>query len=331
MPAMPPEYDSFARPDGPSPMARGVILLAVYNGAAHLAEQVQSFAEQTCTDWDMIASDDGSTDASQALLTEIATRWMADAQSPHAVTLLDGPRQGFVRNFFHLMVHVPQTAGWAALSDQDDVWFPDKLERALRALAALPPDCPALYCARSMICDDALRPIKVSTLFRRPTGFRNALVQSVGGGNTMVLNRAALDLVCAAVTEARDAAAHDWWLYQIVTACGGTILRDPDPVLLYRQHGGNAIGANTSVKGRLYRLLFIMGRRFSAWNDINLRALTASAHRFTPEERRVLDSYAAARQGGLWARLRALWASGVYRQSRRGTVALYIACMLNRL
>jgi glycosyltransferase involved in cell wall biosynthesis len=312
-------------------MGRGVILLAVYNGAAHLAEQVQSFADQTCPDWDMIASDDGSTDASPALLAEIAARWGANAQTPHAVTLLDGPRRGFVRNFFHLLHHVPQTASWAALSDQDDVWFPDKLARAQAALAALPQDRPALYCARSLICDEALSPVRVSTLFQRPVGFRNALVQSVGGGNTMVLNRAALDLVRAAVTEAEEAAAHDWWLYQIITACGGTILRDPDPVLFYRQHGGNAIGANTSVKGRLYRLLFIMGRRFSAWNEINLRALAASAHRFTPEARQVLDSYAAARQGGLGARLRALWASGVYRQSRRGTVALYVACLLKRL
>lgn len=309
-------------------MGRGVILLAVYNGAAHLAEQVQSCADQTCADWDMIASDDGSTDASLVILAETARRWQA---ARHAVTLLDGPRRGFVRNFFHLLHHVPRAAGWAALSDQDDVWFPDKLARAQAALAALPQDRPALYCARSLICDEALRPVRVSTLFQRPTEFRNALVQSVGGGNTMVLNRAALDLVRAAVSEAEDAAAHDWWLYQIVAACGGTILRDPDPVLFYRQHGGNAIGANTSVKGRLYRLLFIMGRRFAAWNDINLRALTASAHRFTPEARQVLASYGAARQGGLWARLRALWASGVYRQSRRGTVALYIACLLNRL
>lgn len=308
-------------------LGRGVILLAIYNGAAHLEEQVQSFAGQTRTDWDMIVSDDGSSDGSLEILTET----IRSLSPHHQVHLMTGPGCGFVRNFFHLLRQAPADVGWAALSDQDDVWFPEKLARATEALATLPAGQPGLYCARSLICDETLNPIRVSTLFRRPVGFRNALVQSVGGGNTMVLNRAALDLVRAAVVEAEDAAAHDWWLYQLISACGGIILRDPDPVLFYRQHGGNAIGANTSARGRLYRLLFIMGRRFSAWNDLNLRALNASRHRFTAEAQGVLDHYGAARHGGLWSRLRALRASGVYRQSRRGTLALYIACFLNRL
>lgn len=301
--------------------------MAVYNGAAHLAEQMDSFTAQTCDAWDLIVSDDGSTDASAALLAAQAAEW----QGRHEVRVLAGPRGGFVRNFFHLLRHVPDSAQWAALSDQDDVWFPDKLARARAALSRLPAGQPGLYCARSLICAADLRPLHNSTLFRRPVGFGNALVQSVGGGNTMMLNRAAIDLAQAALTEASNAAAHDWWLYQIITACGGTVLREGAPVLLYRQHGKNAIGANTSARGRIYRLLFIMGRRFSAWNDLNLAALAASRHRFTPQALQQLDRYAAARRGGLWARLTALWASGVYRQSRRGTLALFVACTIRRL
>ena len=74
-----------------------------------------------------------------------------------------------------------------------------------------------------------------------------------------------------------------------------------------------------------------MGRRFAAWNEINLETLAASRHRFTPEAQRALDAYTAARRGGLIARLRALRASGVYRQSRHGTLALYLACLIHRL
>lgn len=312
--------------EGATP-ARGVILLALYNGAAHLEEQLDSLAAQTRDDWDLIVSDDGSQDAGPAILDRVTAGW----QGRHRVTRMQGPCRGFVRNFFHLLRQVPPGVSWVALSDQDDVWFPDKLARACDALSHLPPGQPGLYCARSQICDINLKPLRISTLFRRPTGFRNALVQSVGGGNTMVLNRAALDLVQAALTEAKDAAAHDWWLYQIITACGGTIVRDSAAVLAYRQHGQNAIGANTSAKSRLYRILFIMGRRFAAWNEINLETLAASRHRFTPEAQRALDAYTAARRGGLIARLRALRASGVYRQSRHGTLALYLACLIHRL
>ena len=307
--------------------APGVIVMAVYNGAAYLGQQLDSLAAQTEAGWDLIASDDGSGDGSLEILAARAQDW----QGRHRLTVLSGPRQGFVRNFFHALRHVPPGTAWVALSDQDDVWFPEKLTRAQVALSRLPASQPALYCARSLICDAALRPLHPSRPFQRPAGFANALVQSVGGGNTMMLNRAALDLVRAALDEAGDAAAHDWWLYQIITACGGTIVQDPDPVLFYRQHGGNAIGTNTTLRGWIYRALFIMGRRFSVWNDTNLRALAACRHRFTPQAGRVLDHYAAARRGGVVARLLALHASGVYRQNRRGTLALFVACLLGRL
>lgn len=313
-------------PDGQG--AGLVILMASFNGAAHLAEQLDSFAAQDDPDWDLIVSDDGSRDETLAILRHRAATWQG---AGHRVTLLPGPRRGFVANFFHLLCQVPDTARFAALSDQDDVWFPDKLSRAKAALAAGPQDRPVLYCARSQICDGSLCPLRLSTLFTRPADFRNALVQSIGGGNTMVLNRAAIDLVQAAIPEAKTAAVHDWWLYQIVTACGGVILSDPEPVLHYRQHGGNAIGANTSAQARIRRILFILGRRFAGWNAANLAALAASRHRFTPGARQVLDHYAAARHGPPWRRLRALRASGVHRQSRGGTLALYVACLLGRI
>jgi glycosyltransferase involved in cell wall biosynthesis len=305
---------------------RVAILLALYNGAAHLAEQLDSYAAQSLPDWALIVSDDGSTDGTGAILDRFAA-----AHPDRRITRQAGPGQGFVRNFFSLLRSVPADVPHAALSDQDDVWFPDKLARAVAALAAVPPGVPGLYCAGSLICDAALRPLGESAPFPRPPAFRNALVQSIGGGNTMVLNRAALDLVRAAVDEAQDAVAHDWWLYQIITGCGGQVIRDPQPVLHYRQHGANLIGANLSLRARLGRIRFILGRRFCDWNDINLAALHRSRHRLTPEARAALDAYSAARQGGLVARLSRLRASGVWRQSRAGTAALYLACGLRRI
>ncbi|MFN4056643.1 MAG: glycosyltransferase [Roseinatronobacter sp.] len=315
---------------GPDPQIqirpRILILLAVYNGAEHLSRQLDSYLDQTDPDWDLLASDDTSLDDSRTILDDFATR-----APGHSVTVLTGPGRGAVGNFFHLLAQVPEGTELVALSDQDDVWHPGKLARARAALAQLDPATPALYCAGSIICAADLTPVRRSPTFHRPPHFRNALVQSVGGGNTMMLNRAAIDLVRLAVTEAQEAAMHDWWLYQIITACGGQVLRDPEPVLDYRQHAGNVIGANTTLRGQIYRMLFIMGRRFADWNAINLRGLHATRHRFTPEACNILDHYSAARTGPVLARLRALRASGVYRQHRKGTIALYIACLLGRL
>lgn len=306
------------------------ILLALHQGAAHLQVQLDSYLEQSHDDWSLIVSDDGpgpgADDGSAAIIARFAA-----AHPDRRVDYGAGPRRGFAANFLALLERVPGTARLAALSDQDDAWYPDRLARAHAMLAGVPDDVPAVYCARTMVCDADLRPLYPSTDFRQPPAFRNALVQSIGGGNTMALNCAAIALARAAAPEAREIVAHDWWLYQIVTGVGGRILRDPDPAVFYRQHRGNAIGANQSLRARILRIGAVLGGRFRDWNRINMAALAGSAHRFTPEAQEVLSHFAAARRGPLSARMRALHAAGVWRQSRAGTLALYLACLTNRL
>ncbi len=302
------------------------IFLALYQGAPYLQAQLDSFAAQTHKSWSLIVSDDGSTDDGLDILRRF------QAQHPHRqVHCRAGPQQGFVRNFLSLIQAAPDDLAFAALSDQDDIWFPNKLERAVRLLSDFPETQPVLYCASTVICNQQLSPIGRSPDFPRAPGFNNALVQSIGGGNTMVLNRAALDLARTAVEEATDPVAHDWWLYQLITGCGGHVIHDPAPVLSYRQHSGNLIGANLSLRAKLMRFMALLGGRFQRWNEIGLTALQGSMHRFTPQAQTTLTHYKAARTGPVWHRLRSLKASQVYRQSVLGTIALYLACLFNRI
>lgn len=318
-----------------APEPEVAILLALYRSEAFLPEQLASYAAQSHRNWRLIASDDtpdGPFPPSRAALDALR---LAVPERP--VELRAGPGQGFAANFLSLLQAVPPDLPYAALSDHDDVWFSDRLARGVAALAAAgaeAPGVPLLYCARTEICDADLTPRGPSPEFHRPPDFRNALVQSIGGGNTMMLNRAALDLAAAAAEEARAAGGpvvHDWWLYQIITGCGGRVIRDNQPVLFYRQHSGNIIGANRSLPARLFRFATVLGGRFRRWNAQNQVTLAASAHRFTPAARAVLADFAAARRGWPLARLHALRASGVYRQGRLGTLALYLACLGGRM
>lgn len=302
------------------------ILLAVYNGERHLEEQLASYGAQSHAHWSLVVSDDGSTDASAHIVSRFA-----NAHPHHDIRQVAGPAQGFARNFLSLLAEAPQGVACVALSDQDDVWYPDRLARGLSALGAVSDQRPALYCARTRICSEDLTPHGLSPEFPRRPDFRNALVQSIGGGNTMMLNRAGLELARAAAAEAGDVVAQDWWLYQLVTGCGGVVINDPAPVLDYRQHAHNAIGANLSSRAQLARLWQLLNGRFRQWNAINLAALSRSAHRFTPEARETLARFSRARQNGPVARLRALRQAGVYRQHWSGTVALYLAAALGRL
>lgn len=296
------------------------ILLALHNGGRFLPTQLASIARQRGVDWRLTVSDDGSTDAGPESLRAFA------ATRPHRrIELMAGPGQGAAANFLRLLHAVPEDTAFAAFCDQDDAWLPGKLARATAHLAVQSPWRPALYCGRTIVCDEALRPLGLSPLFSRPPSFPNALAQSIAGGNTMVLNRAALRLARSAAGEAGAVVMHDWWLYQLITGAGGTVIYDPVPQVLYRQHGTNAVGANGGWPARLSRALRVGQGVLRDWNGTNIAALRASAHRLTPANRVLLETFAQARQAPFAARMRGLARAGLHRQTRGGNASYWCA------
>ena len=241
----------------PVPAATRIrILLATYNGEKYLGEQLKSLEDQQVSAAiDIVASDDGSTDTTAAILEDWRRRWSAGAFSA-----VEGPRRGFAETFRALMAMPAPDADYVAFCDQDDVWMPRKLAAALAVLAC--DTGPALYCARTLRVDEALGPIGHSPLFRRPPHFRNALVQSIAGGNTMVMNRAAFALVAESVRRT-SFVSHDWWCYLLVSGAGGRVHYDPIPHIAYRQHDANAVGDNVGWRARWQRLRMSLEGRFA--------------------------------------------------------------------
>ncbi|WP_420342206.1 glycosyltransferase [Paenirhodobacter sp.] len=304
-----------------------LVLMAVRNGGKNLREQLDSLAAQEHRRWSLLVSDDGSTDDSREILADFA-------REGHDVTVLPGPCTGPADNFLSLLRRAGpflQAESLIALCDQDDVWFPGRLSFGLEQLAPLDPARPAMVFHFTLITDAALRNPRRSAARPRAPGFRNALVQNIASGNTILLNRAGTDLVCAAAMEPEGVVMHDWWIYQIVTGAGGIAIQDPREVLYYRQHGNNEIGANDGWRDKAVRMALLFQGRFRAWNATNVAALEASAHRLTPENRALMGLFRDVREGGLGRRLRALWRARLYRQSVSSTIALWVATVLRRM
>jgi glycosyltransferase involved in cell wall biosynthesis len=304
--------------------------MATWNGAAFLDAQLASIAAQTHGTWTLTASDDGSCDATHTMLAQFA-RARPDGQ----VRVRSGPRRGSTANFLSMLAEGPGAAEVVALSDQDDIWLPEKLARAVRALAACDPARPALYGARTVIADRSGRATGLSPRFRRPPCFGNALVQSLAGGNTMAMNHAAARLAehaaRAATAAGCEPACHDWWLYQLVSGAGGQVIYDPEPVLLYRQHGANQIGANGSTVARLRRIRMLLAGRFARWTDMNLAALAPVADCLTEDARRRIAALQDVRaRRGLQA-VAALAGAGLARQTTGGSLSLALAAAIGRL
>lgn len=300
------------------------ILLGVRDGERFLAEQLQSYTEQTHRDWSVHVSDDGSSDKTVDVIKEFAGRVVQE------VTFRCGPRTGAGANFLSLLRDRRIEADYFAFSDQDDVWHAKKLDRAINVLQTAPRGQPALYCSRTELIDEAGCPLGYSTAFKRPPSFQNALVQNVGGGNTMVFNRLARDLL----RHVPDGAvvAHDWLTYLVVSAAGGMIFYDQAPSLKYRQHRDNLIGSNVGVRAVALRAKMVLAGRWQGWNSLNLKVLEHLLDHITDENRRVLDRFVEMRRAeGLPQRLWNLWRSGVYRQTPLGNLALTLAVVANKI
>ncbi|MGH1330018.1 MAG: glycosyltransferase [Paracoccaceae bacterium] len=300
--------------------------MALHNGAQYLGAQMASIHAQEGVRWQLVVSDDGSKDAGPNTLRKM--------RRAAAIKMQKGPQNGFAANFMSLLRGLPDRPGFVALSDQDDHWLPDKLSRAVFALQQVPPAIPALYCARSVITDANLRDPRLSPRFQRPAILRNALVQNIVAGNTVVLNPAAAKLLRDCAREAEGIGtpvSHDWWMYQIICAVGGKVIFDPAPALLYRQHGGNAVGANRGMRAGLRRVNQVLSGHFGTWCATNLHVLSASMHRFTPQAKRELFLLRQLQSRALPKRIQALIKLRPYRQSLFGTATIIGAVLLGLL
>ncbi|WP_084591495.1 glycosyltransferase family 2 protein [Gilvimarinus agarilyticus] len=311
---------SHHKPVNDTTPASVAILMATYDGQEFLPEQLSSLQSQTHQHWSLWVSDDGSSDNTLNILKEF--------QAEHSKTPLNithGPQQGFASNFLSLVCNQNIQADYFAFCDQDDIWEPQKLERALTKLADVPDGIPALYCSRTaLICEKGTL-IGTSPLFQREPCFANALVQSIAGGNTIVINKAARELLSQVGMV--DIVSHDWWAYLMVSGSGGKIIYDDYTSVRYRQHSQNLVGGSVSAAARFRRVHMLLRGRFKHWNDRNISALVKAEHLLTEESHAILQQFKYARRH--W--LRAPWhlhQSGIYRQTPISSTALYVAAAM---
>jgi glycosyltransferase involved in cell wall biosynthesis len=301
------------------------ILMATYNGSNYLSEQLLSIENQTYQNWRLIVSDDGSDDLTLVVLKEFQSKWGHDK-----LLILEGPRKGYCLNFLSMACNTDIRGDYYSFSDQDDVWMRDKLERACHHLREnSKPDIPYAYGSRTKLVDKNLNPLGLSPEFHLPRSFRNAIVQNIAGGNTIMFNQATKVLLEKAGLQ--EVVSHDWWLYMLVVGAGGIFHYDSKPTLLYRQHSDALIGSNASFINRISRLILLLRGRFRHWNNINFNALSRCSHLLTKDNQIILDTYSKLRTSTLKDRVRLLMVCGLYRQTRYGTLALWLATIINKL
>jgi hypothetical protein len=146
----------------------------------------------------------------------------------------------------------------------------------------------------------------------------------------MAFNRKARELLVFAGADV-IVPSHDWWLYQLVSACGGEVHYDSHPYVRYRQHTANIIGSNVGLAARLRRLQMLQKGRFREWTDLNEAALMRVRPRMTPQNRETFDLFRIARRSSLLRRAAIFAKAGIYRQTVLGNLGLAAAVVLKKI
>lgn len=283
------------------------ILMASYDGGAFVGAQLDSFLAQTHDDWSLVVSDDGSRDDTRALVEAFR-----DTHRDRDIALVEGPRRGAADNFLSLAA-AARPGSAVAFADQDDVWMPQKLERAMASFAA----GIDVHTGRTILAGPALIPLGESPMPPRGTSFGNALVQNVVAGNMLVLSPGAAERIAPTIAAARAAAVpfHDWWFYLAASGMGLEIHYDDVPGLHYRQHHRNVLGSHRGMPARLQRLRLLISGTYAGWLGRNAAALSANRGHLTRDAAETFARFEALRKGRAPRRRGALPAIGVVRQN----------------
>jgi glycosyltransferase involved in cell wall biosynthesis len=301
------------------------ILMCTYNGEDFLEEQLDSIETQDYKNWTLYVNDDGSKDRTLSILKAYQKKW-----GFKKLIIRRGPEKGFCQNFLQIICDKKINADLYFLSDQDDVWMPHKLSHTIKKLSKLDLLKPTLYCARTTyVSSDAKRILGESDLFLKPPSFRNAIVQSIAGGNTMAFNNPLKKIVSQ--FKLAEVISHDWWLYIVNELSAGKTLYDPESTILYRQHSKSLIGANTGFIAKLRRLKMLIKGTYRDYNTTHLNAFSELNIKASKRNIYIIDTFFNLRDKGLNQRVNMIKDLGLYRQTMDGQIALYLGATLKKL
>ena len=245
------------------------ILLATYNGEKYLPELLSSLEQQTYTDWKLIIIDDCSKDKTIDILHSFKET------SKHSIEIFVNPKPvGCGKdNFFALAKK--STSDYIAFCDQDDVWLPNKLETCMQAMCDAEKEntsLPILVYSDLKVVDNNLNPISPSFFsysnYRKNPQLQHIICQNQITGCTILANKA-LNQLCIQAQNYDQILMHDSW-YGITAMTFGKVIYINRPLILYRQHGNNSVGAinANSIQYKLHRLLNPIKMRQSNYGHI---------------------------------------------------------------
>ena len=290
------------------------ILLATYNSSRFLREQLDSILAQDSRDFEVLIRDGGSTDDTVEIIGEYQRGF------PETIRFLGRSSAKAPENFAALLT--ASTAPLIMFSDHDDVWKPYKVRVTLEKYREMEAEygggTPIMVFTDSEVVDSCLK-LVARSMFQYQNIDVHALVlnrlivQNVPSGNTMLVNRALVDL---ALPVPSAAVMHDHWL-TLVAATMGKFGFLAEPTVSYRQHTDNIYGAACySISAFARKLSFgreKIRKRFLQNIDQAVEFGVRYASSLDKKDAEMLEDLKAFRTLGFWGRRRMIWKYGMWK------------------
>lgn len=216
------------------------IVMATYNGEKYISEQIESIINQTYKSWRLLVTDDGSSDSTMDFLNDFALK---DSR----IVIVNKVRQGGVIQNFNKGLSF-SSSDYILLSDQDDVWFPNKIENLLKFIqkkeSQYSEKTPLLVFSDRKIVDDKLKVLSESAFESQDfppelNCLEDFLMwRSTIFGCTVIFNRSLFEI---ATPIPKGVPMHDQWLGLLASSKGEVLLYD-DVTIFYRIHDNNVVG-----------------------------------------------------------------------------------------
>lgn len=217
--------------------------MATYNGKDYIGEQIDSLLAQSFTNWHLYIHDDGSNDGTDVVIHQYENLY------PQQISILDYPSQGCAcKNFLGMLETI--SADYYMFCDQDDVWFPEKIERTFERMKTVEQqnaNRPILIHTDLLVVDQFLNTIHPSFIKHQQihldkiNSFEDYANTNTVTGCTMLFNEQAKQCMKRPY---HKAILHDAWICLSVSALNGVIEFIDLPLVKYRQHSNNTLGAH---------------------------------------------------------------------------------------
>lgn len=223
------------------------IIMAVYNGQEYIREQLESLKDQTYTEWRLVIRDDRSSDKTAEIVKKFS-----DEVEQEVIFKVNEKPSGSAKNNFALLINDAKESDYVMFCDQDDIWKKDKIEitfnKMKQAEERYGRDFPLLVHGDVEVIDENGN-INADSMFemshiKADSKLPQILIQNHVTGCTMMCNKKLI----AGISEYASSEyiiMHDY-LAALYASVFGKIEVIRKPLLSYRQHSGNSVGAKNN-------------------------------------------------------------------------------------